>query len=208
MLQVIQQFSGVNAVIFFSNMIFEEAKVSSPVLCIIVLGASQSLATFASGFLVERTGRKILLLTSIVSMGLSLLALGSYFWMLDHNMNTSNFTWLPLCSIVFFIIGFSLGMGPIPWLISVELLDPEIKSFGATLTAATNLACVTLVTFFFEPLVDLISTAYTFWLFAGVCLIGTIFILAVVPETKGKSVTEMQFIMAGKILNSLNSHLS
>lgn len=141
-------------------------------------------------------------------MGFSLVALGYYFWMLDHKMDTSNITWLPLCSIVFFIVGFSLGIGPIPWLVSSELLDPEIKSFGVTLTAATNLGGVTLVTFFFEPLVDLISAAYTFWVFSGVCVIGTIFILAVVPETKGKSVQEMQLLMAGKKLSTINHQLS
>lgn len=197
-LKVFQQFSGANAVIFFSDMIFVEAKASSPAICTIVLGITLTLTTIASSFLIERTGRKILLLISIESMGFSLVALGFYFWMLDHKMDTTNLTWLPLSSIVLFMVGFSLGIGPIPWLISVEILDPEIKSFGATLAAVTNFGGVTLVTFFFEPLVELISAAYTFWVFAGVCLLGTIFILAIVPETKGKSVQEMQLLMAGK----------
>lgn len=188
-------------------MIFEDAKASSPIICTIVLGGTQSLANFASSFLIERTGRKILLLTSIECMGFSLLALGFYFWMLDNNMNTDAFTWLPLCSIVFFIVSYAWGMGPIPWLISGELLDPEVKSLGATVTATSNLITLTLITFFFNSMIDVFSAAYTFWIFAAVCLVGTIFIIIVVPETRGKSVQEVQLILAGKNSNSLNREL-
>lgn len=186
--------------IFFANSIFQNAGVSSPTICTIIVGITQSLATLISTILIDRAGRKILLFFSSLIAGLCLAALGYYFWLLEHKIDTAQVSWLPLCSLVFFIMGFSLGLGPIPWMMCVEVLDPEIKSFGATLSATTCLVGVTLVTYFFQQLKEMITTAGTFWLYAAICVLSMAFVLLVVPETKGKSTQEVQNMLAGKKL--------
>lgn len=196
MFQVFQQFSGINAVIFFTETIFSNAGSASPELNAIILGVTQTVATGASSVLVERAGRKILLLLSCSIMGLTILALGYYFWVLDRNGDTSSIGWVPLASLVGYIVAYALGLGPLPWMMAGDLLTPEMQSVGATITATTNLVCLTLVTLYFQTLLKLISTAWTFWLFAGVCAIATLFTLVVIPETKGKTAEQVQSILA------------
>lgn len=181
---------------FFADNIFEKAGSSSPEKNSIIIGVTQTLAAVVSSILVERAGRKTLLLLSCILMGISLVALGYYFWLLDTDGNTSYVEWLPLTSLVTYMITFALGLGPIPWMMAGDLFTPEMQSLGSTVTAATNLFCLTLVTLFFRTLMDLISTAGTFWLFAIVCGIATVFTLVVIPETKGKTAEQVQNILA------------
>lgn len=163
-----------------------------------LVGITQAVATLIATALVDRAGRRILLFFSSLTSGLCLAALGYYFWLLEHKMDTSQVSWLPLCSLVLFVAGYSLGLGPVPWMMGVEVLDPEIKSFGATLTATVCQFGLTVITYSFQELQNMITTAGTFWLYAAVCALSMVFILFVIPETKGKSTQEIQNILSGK----------
>lgn len=196
--QIFQQFSGVNGVIFFAQKIFEAAGVKNAVLCTVILGVVQTGATVASSLLVDKAGRKILLIISSIGMAVGLVALGYYFRLADvTGADVRSISWLPLVSLVGFIIVFSLGFGPLPWMMSGEILASEIKSVGSGCAVAVNWGCVSIVTFFFQWLCDSITRAYTFWMFAAICVVACVFVLVVVPETKGKSMQEIQNELAG-----------
>lgn len=112
MLMFFQQFSGINAVIFYSVQIFQSAGSKlDPSVCSIIVGVVQVLMTFASAALVERAGRKILLLISSSVMCLCLGVLGVYFYMKDNGSDVSNIGMVPLLSLVMFIVCFSIGYG-------------------------------------------------------------------------------------------------
>ena len=119
MLMLLQQLSGINAVIFYSTDIFTDAgsSVASDVATIIV-GLVMMLSTIVAVSLVDRLGRKMLLIASDAIMGVCLLALGVYFFLANDDIegNTDNLGWLPLVSLMLFIFAFSIGFGPIPWL--------------------------------------------------------------------------------------------
>lgn len=115
-LMLFQQFSGINAVIFYAQSIFESAgSTLDPAVCTIIVGVVQVVMTVSSALLIEKAGRRILLLQSSIMMGLCLIVLGVFFFMKDNGKDVSNLTILPLGSVVLFIICFSLGFGPIPW---------------------------------------------------------------------------------------------
>jgi len=115
-LMLFQQFSGINAVIFYAQGIFESAgSTLDPALCTIIVGVVQVVMTVTSALLIEKAGRRILLLQSSVIMGLCLAMLGIYFQMKDAGSDVRNISILPLGSVVLFIVCFSLGFGPIPW---------------------------------------------------------------------------------------------
>lgn len=190
--------SGVGAVIYFADHIFDSSGASDPTLYAIIMASAQVVATVATVVLIDRAGRKILMYISAATTGLCMVALGYYFWRLENNMDVSSISWIPLASLVIYIIGYSFGLGPIAWLMSVEVLDPEIRSFGATVTAATCLILLTLVTFFFQPMTKLITTAVTFWLFAFFCGLCVLFAWMILPETKGISIQEVQVLLAKK----------
>lgn len=116
-LMFFQQFSGINAVIFFATNIFKSAGSNiEPSFCSIIIGAVQVVMTLAAAALIEKAGRKVLLLLSSSVMCLCLITLGVYFYLKDVlQHDVSNIGIIPLLSLVAFIVCFSLGYGPIPW---------------------------------------------------------------------------------------------
>ncbi|CAH1707711.1 unnamed protein product [Chironomus riparius] len=114
-LMLFQQFSGINAVIFYAQSIFNAAgSTLEPSICTIIVGVVQVVMTVTSAALIEKAGRRILLLQSCVVMGLCLVMLGVYFHLKEGGTDVTNISILPLGSVVLFIISFSLGLGPIP----------------------------------------------------------------------------------------------
>lgn len=118
---------GVNAVIFYTNSIFESAGSSlDPSLATIIVGIIQSLATCSSIFFVDRAGRKILLLISSAVMCVSLVLLGVFFQLQDLGKD-GGLGWLPLVCLMVFMVAFSIGYGPIPWMMLGELIPLKVK---------------------------------------------------------------------------------
>lgn len=197
-LMLFQQLSGVNAVIFYSVSIFETAGSSlDPAVATIIVGVVQVLATYASTLLVDRAGRRILLLISDAIMALCLGSLGYYFYLRESGKDVSNIGLLPLLSVVVFIIVFSIGFGPIPWMMTGELFSSQIKGVASGIAVGLNWFLTFVVTKSFQPLVNDIGSAGTFWIFSGICCAGTIFVALIVPETKGKSLEEIQKMLGG-----------
>lgn len=199
MLMFFQQFSGINAVIFFTVDIFKMAGSSlDPNFCSIIVGVVQVLMTFAAAALVERTGRKILLLQSSAVMCLCLAVLGIYFNVKDAGKDVSSFGLVPLVSLVLFIISFSLGYGPIPWMMMGELLAAEVKGIASSIVVLFNWTSVFIVTKTFPILLTSLGNDFTFWIFAVIMAIGTVYGFKELFETKGKSNAQIQLMLSSK----------
>lgn len=122
-LMFFQQLSGINAVIFYTTSIFKDAgSTIDESLCTIIVGVVNFIAVFIATVLIDRLGRKILLYISDAAMILTLATLGAFFYLKSSGHDVSNIGWLPLASFVIFVVGFSLGFGPIPWLMMGEIL--------------------------------------------------------------------------------------
>ncbi|KAG5684032.1 hypothetical protein PVAND_013285 [Polypedilum vanderplanki] len=199
-LMFFQQVSGINAVIFYTNTIFDAANTGiEPALATIIIGVMQVIATFVSTMIVDRAGRRILLLISDSIMALCTLALGIYFYLQAQNEdNVKNLGWLPILSLCVFIVCFSLGFGPVPWIMIGELFAPDVKGLGASLNGTLNWLLAFVITKTFVNLTAALGRGGTFWLFSGLSILGTIFVFFVVPETKGKTLIEIQTMLAGE----------
>lgn len=180
-LMFFQQLSGVNVVIFYTNSIFEKANTGlNPSYSTIIVGVMQILAVFVSTLIVDRAGRRILLLISIIFLCLTSCTLGVYFYLLKNEVDVNSIKWLPLVSVCIFIIMFNMGFGPLPWMMMGEIFAPEVKSVAASSACLFNWILVFIVTKFFSDLSKTIDLDATFWLFAVICLIGTFFVYFIV----------------------------
>lgn len=198
-LMLFQQLSGINAIIFYMETIFEKAgSTIEPAIATIIIGVIQVLMTFVSAILIDKAGRKILLLQSSVVMGLCVGVVGIYFYMLKIKSDVSSIGWLPLLSLILFIVSFSLGFGPIPWMMMGELFAPDVKSVASSIAVMFNWGLVFMVTKLYDPLVAAYGTYGTFWMFGVFMAICTVFVILKVPETKGKSNAEIQLMLSGK----------
>ncbi|KAI8122244.1 facilitated trehalose transporter Tret1-2 homolog isoform X1 [Lucilia cuprina] len=199
-LMFFQQLSGINAVIFYSTDIFRDAETGiDENLSTIVVGIMQVIATFISVMVVDKLGRRILLLASSSVMAISTVAMGVYFYMKENDRDSvANLGWLPVSSLCVFIIMFSIGFGPVPWLMMGELFASDIKGVAGSIAGTSNWVLAFIVTKTFVNLKDALGSGETFWLFAGITVVGAIFVFVFVPETKGKSLNEIQDELSGK----------
>ncbi|XP_012262196.2 facilitated trehalose transporter Tret1 isoform X2 [Athalia rosae] len=195
-----QQLSGINAVIFYTVQIFEDAgSTIDGNLSSIIVGVVNFLSTFMATALIDRLGRKILLYISSVSMILTLFILGTFFYLKESGTNVESYGWIPLASFVIYVIGFSLGFGPIPWLMMGEILPAKIRGSAASVVTGFNWACTFIVTKTFIDIIAGIGAGGTFWLFGAITLIGLIFVIVFVPETRGRSLEEIEMRLTGPV---------
>lgn len=140
----------------------------------------------------------------------TLLTIGTYFFLNEnHYWIVQYLHWVPILGSLLYILGFSFGFGPVPWLMMGEILPLSIRGFAAGLLSSYNWLCSAIVQMFFlfflgkilqffpsfdvrsqihllNPSTDTLNDSGTFWLFGGFCVLG-FYTISLVPETKGKS---------------------
>lgn len=192
-----QQFSGINIVLFYTETIFKATGSEIPAsTCSIIVGAVQLAASFATPLVVERLGRRILLLGSAIGMLVSEVPLGIYFYLKDNGDNVDAISWLPVVSLICYIITYNCGFGPLPWTVMGELFPSNVKSTASSMTASICWLLGFILSKFFTSVSESIGMAGSFWLFAGFCLLAAVFVYFLVPETKGKTFQEIQVILS------------
>ncbi|XP_016929967.2 facilitated trehalose transporter Tret1 [Drosophila suzukii] len=188
-LMIFQQMTGINAIIFYSTFIFQTAgSTLEPRFSTIIVGVVMVVSTVISILLIERLGRKVLLLISSAMMGVSTLIMALYFGLLM----TSGVGWLALMAVCCFIIGFSVGFGPIPWVMMAELFAEDVKALAGSIAGTTNWLCAFIVTLLFPVLNLHIGAAACFGIFCGFAVAAFLFVLFLIPETRGKTLNEIQ----------------
>lgn len=191
-LMMCQQFSGVVAIVFFTVQIFNDAGSSlSPNLSTIMVGAVQLAVTYLSSLLVDRAGRKILMIISEAVMCICMGIMGLYYYF-KASYDVESYGWVPLVSVNMFIASFGIGAAPIPWIILGEILPNSVKSSASAIVVTFLWFLVFCVSKFFQNFLDIFGSAVTFWIFGSCCALGVIFVIKFVPETKGKTYLEIQ----------------
>mmetsp|Transcript_51632 Transcript_51632/g.85636 ORF Transcript_51632/g.85636 Transcript_51632/m.85636 type:complete len:542 (-) Transcript_51632:592-2217(-) len=186
MMMLVQQLSGINAVIFYSSDILLQGGIQNANAGGLLVMGVQVGATAVSVLLMERAGRRLLLLVSTCGMAVAAAALAYFF--LNHHQPA----WLALASLILYIISFSLGLGPIPWLVMGELFPAHIRATAASVATMLNWSLSFLVTLTFEKIAESLTPPGVFFLFSGICASGFAFVALCVPETRGKSFEEVE----------------
>ncbi|XP_042737262.1 solute carrier family 2, facilitated glucose transporter member 2 [Lagopus leucura] len=187
MVQISQQFSGINAIFYYSTNIFERAGVGQPVYATIGVGVVNTVFTVISVFLVEKAGRRSLFLAGLMGMLISAVAMTVGLALL------SQFSWMSYVSMIaifLFVIFFEVGPGPIPWFIVAELFSQGPRPAAIAVAGFCNWACNFIVGMCFQYIADLCGP-YVFVVFAVLLLVFFLFAYLKVPETKGKSFEEI-----------------
>lgn len=187
-LMVGQQLSGINAVVFYSTSIFMSAGVSGGTGSVIVMG-SMVVFTAIGAAIIENLGRRVLLLGASAGMLVSCVLM-ALFYFLESRGNQIGA--LALFSVVSYIVFFSIGMGAIPWVIMSEIYPARVRGLASSIATCVNWTCAFIITLTFASLNAMLGNAVTFLLFAGILFLTILFILKYVPETKGKTLEEIQ----------------
>ncbi|KAK9919103.1 hypothetical protein WJX75_009435 [Coccomyxa subellipsoidea] len=188
-LPILQQASGINTVVFYSSDVFAKAGLDSPVLGSIIVGSVNVAGTLLAATLMDRAGRRQLLLTSQIVMAVCLFALAVS-------------TYLPLSKVaegvvslivvMGFVLGFSIGSGPIPWVYLPEVLPNEIKGPAAALCTSLNWLSNLIVGLTFPAMLALLHVGGAYLVYAVLNVLGAVFVAALMVETKQRSLAQIQ----------------
>ncbi|MFI0845033.1 sugar porter family MFS transporter [Mesorhizobium sp. IMUNJ 23232] len=196
-LAVFQQVTGINAIIYYANPIFAASGFATPAAQAAAttwgIGATNVLATLIAIAFIDRIGRVPLLLAGLIGMGASLATVGLAFRFFETSGDGSNYgAIITVVALVIFIASFAFSLGPVVWTVINEIFPSRIRSRGVAIATAVNWGAAFLVSEFFLSLVEVAGRPATFWLFAALCLLGWIWIYRKVPETKGRSLEEIE----------------
>ncbi|XP_077525478.1 facilitated trehalose transporter Tret1-like isoform X2 [Amblyomma americanum] len=192
-----QQASAVCVILFYAQDIFEDAGTSiSAEDCTIIVGALQVVVLFIATMLADRLGRKLLLIVSTAGSSASLALLGISFH-LKYTRGQEfldSYGWLPLVTIAIYFMFYAVGLGPLPWVLLGEMIPLRARGFATGVGTAFLFALAFLVTKEYDDLQMLITTAGTYWMFAILLGATLVLFMIFVPETKGKSLEEIELL--------------
>jgi sugar porter (SP) family MFS transporter len=202
-LAVFQQITGINAIIYYANKIFAQAGFATPedqaAATTWAIGGVNVLATLIAVFYVDRFGRRPLLLAGLVGMASALVTVGISFHFMDNADTSGAGTGGPtsagiitLVALVVFIASFAFSLGPVVWTVINEIFPNRVRGRAVAVATAVNWGSAWLVSQFFLTLIDSIGNSATFYLFGAFSVIAYIWIWKTVPETKGRSLEQIQ----------------
>jgi len=186
-LAVFQQWCGINVIFNYAQEIFSKAgySVSDTLFNIVITGSVNMIFTFVGMFTVDRLGRKALML-----LGAGGLA-GIYFVM--GSMYFFHIQGLPLLIMVVLTIAcFAMTLGPVVWVVLSEIFPNKVRGAAMSIATFSLWAACFVLTYTFPLLNKMLKASGTFWLYGFICLLGFWFIFKKLPETKGKSLEEIE----------------
>jgi len=191
-LAIAQQITGINTVIYYAPTIFKFAGLSSvsvAILASVGVGVVNVVLTVVAMLLIDRVGRRPLLLVSLAGMALSLVVLGLAFALPQLS---GSLGWIAVVSLMVYVGSFAVGLGPVFWLILSEIYPLRIRGRAMSVGTVTNWSANLIVALSFLTLTQVLGKAATFWLYGVVSIGAWFFAFFLVPETKGRSLEQIE----------------
>ncbi len=187
-LAVLQQFVGINTVIYYAPIIFKKTGfgAAGALGATVWVGAINFIFTLVAIWLIDKIGRKALLLYGAVGMGISLFMIGLLF-----EMKAFGGPWI-LIFILLYIACFAASFGPVVWVMISEIYPNKIRGRAASVATMSNWISNFVVTLLFPVMLDALGEPISFWIFFVWCIVSFVFVARLVPETKGKSLEEIE----------------
>ena len=196
LLSLFQQITGINTIIYFAPKIFQIAGYSSAIVAIfatVLIGFVNILATLLSAWLMDRIGRRPLLLIGVSGMAISLFLLSFALFFRFPFVDP-----IAVVSLIIYVAFFAIGLGPVTWVVLSEIYSIHVRAKAMSLAVFLNWAANALVSFSFLDIVKGIGLSGAFLVYAIIGLLAIGFILKRIPETREKSIEEIQLLFLKK----------
>jgi sugar porter (SP) family MFS transporter len=186
-LAVLQQWSGINILFNYAEEVYRSAGLGANqiMLDIVITGAINLLFTLVAMAIVDRWGRRPLMLAGCVGIGVSHLLAGFFYRAGTHDIPVLVLT---LCAIAC----YAMTLAPLTWVLISEIFPNRIRSFGVSVTVSALWISSFALTYSYPFIVRSLSSAGSFFLYGTICLAGGVFVFFFVPETKGRTLEEIE----------------
>ena len=191
-LAIAQQITGINTVIYYAPTIFKFAglsSASSAILASVGVGVVNVALTVMAMQLIDRVGRRPLLLVSLAGMALSLIVLGGAF---SLPQLSGSLGWIAVASLMIYVGSFAVGLGPVFWLLLSEIYPLRIRGRAMSVGTIANWGANLIVALSFLTLTQVLGKTATFWLYGAISIGAFLFAFYLVPETMGRSYEEIE----------------
>jgi SP family arabinose:H+ symporter-like MFS transporter len=189
-LAVLSQVTGINTVLYYGSIIvsdhFRGQTAGSALSANVLIGFTNLISTIIALFFLDRWGRRTMLLIATAGMGLSLALLVCAFHLPSISPTVM------LSCVISYIAFFAFGMGPVPWIVISEIFPNKIRGRAASIATSTLWTSTLVVTFTFLSLVKALDISGTFAIYAFLSLAGFVYIWRCIPETRGKTLEQIQ----------------
>lgn len=209
LLQGMQQFTGMNIIMYYAPQIFKMAGFQSTqeqMLATVIVGLTFMFATFIAVFTVDKSGRKPILKIGFAVMAFATLVLGWCLMKAGEGEISTGLSWVSVGMTMLCIGGYAMSAAPVVWILCSEIQPLKCRDFGITCSTTTNWVANMIIGATFLSLLGSIGAAGTFWLYTGFNLLFIVVTFLLVPETKGVTLEHIEKnLMAGKKLKDLGS---
>jgi SP family galactose:H+ symporter-like MFS transporter len=191
-LAIFQQVTGINTVIYYAPTIFQFAGITSAsaaILATVAVGVVNVIMTIVAIALLDRVGRRPLLLIGLAGMVFSLGLLGAVFFLPSLLSSLGD---LAVVGLMLYVASFAIGLGPVFWLLISEIYPLRVRGLAMSIASEANWGSNLIIALTFLTLVQVLGRSGTFWLYALVGAGAWIFAFLLVPETKGKTLEEIE----------------
>lgn len=199
----LQQVTGQPSVLYYAASIFDDAGLSS--VATVGMAAFKLVMTMLAVVTVDRYGRKVLLYTGILVMFVALVALAIAFSQMptsdddtDTDESISGTKMVVLVALFTYIGGYQIGFGPIAWLLISEVFPLEVRGQAVALAVQTNFFWNVVTSYLFPLILDALGPSYTFGMFGLIDLFALYHVFALVPETKGLTLEQIEALFVSK----------
>ena len=196
------QVCGFNTILLYMEEIIRDSQaqpIEAPLATTLILFSGVIMTIFTVN-LMDICGRRMLLMVSGFGVFISMFGLGTHFLLVDEGFdpNSSYLSWLPETSLFVFVIFFGLGLMPVPSAVLGELFPSNIKCIASCMSTVTAAVLSFLSSKAFHPMTDLVGYSYVFYMHGMFGLLVLPFVILFVPETKGKTFSQIQDILVSK----------
>jgi SP family arabinose:H+ symporter-like MFS transporter len=190
-LAILQQWCGINVIFNYAQEVFQAAgyEISSIMYTIVLTGIVNMVFTFVAIFTVDRLGRRRLMLIGTAGLAIIYTALGAAYFVGSHGVHM-------VALIVAAIACYAMSLAPVTWVIIAEIFPNRIRGAAMSVAVLALWGACTVLTFTFPLLNQHLGSHGTFWLYAAICLLGFVFVLRRLPETKDKTLEQIETELA------------
>lgn len=164
----------------------------------IIYSAIMLLSATTASFIIDKYGRKLLLLVSNVLTGVCLFVLSTYFYLQHIKVDVINVSWIPIASVMVYAAVFKFGLGLVPIVLTAELFPSNVKALGMTLSDVMYVFFAFVSIELYQYLSDNFGMHVPFYVFTVCCFLTAVFTYFYIPETKGKTLEQIQFLLKGE----------
>ncbi|XP_076292223.1 facilitated trehalose transporter Tret1 [Lasioglossum baleicum] len=185
--------SGYNAMFTYAEIIVTKSQINlKPSLAVTIFGIAMVVAGSTATLLVDRLGRRCLLIVSGLGSSIALALLGLHFHLLSLEYDGGSLTWLPMVALILFNISVSAGLQPVPSTIMGEVFQANLKNMGCLFVSSSNALLSFASAKTYQPYLNLVGDKYVFWSYGFGMLFLAPYVYFLLPETTGKSLLEIQ----------------